>query len=178
MRALVVAFSPRAFPSLAWVAAAVFVFGAAALTASPRSALAAANEPRVSAAAAACGCKAVPTVAQARSKHGFVFIGLAISVTDSTVSVTRDSSITLSRAVFRVRSLWKGLPRHALTVTSGRPSRACAYPFEPGGMYLVYADGKTGFDLVTSVCTRTTPYDSSSAEIKALGTPAIVPRFP
>ncbi len=129
-------------------------------------------------AAAGCDCGSKPSVAQARSRHGFVFLGKAVSVTDSIVTVARDSTVTLSRAVFRVQSIWKGQPRRAFTVTSGKPKRACVYPFEAGGMYLVYADGKDGFDLVTSVCTRTAPYDSSSAEIKALGMPAIVPRFP
>lgn len=128
-----------------------------------------------------CGCGNKASVSDARARHNYVFLGHALSVSDSAVAVGRDSTLHLTRTVMRVQSIWKGQPRKAFTVTTGKPRPSCGYPFRPGGMYIVYADGRDGFDLVTSVCTRTAPYDSTSqatqAELKALGKSAIVPRF-
>ncbi|MBX7083033.1 MAG: hypothetical protein K1X88_27755, partial [Nannocystaceae bacterium] len=75
-----------------------------------------------------------------------------------------------------VEEVFKGTPGRVLALDA---AKTCAFGFEPGGRYLVfaYADGDAGF--TTTYCTRTAPLGDATADVAWLRKHAsarVVPR--
>jgi hypothetical protein len=96
-------------------------------------------------------------VSKAKADAAVVFSGKVIEIDEATVK-------------FSVEGLWKGAPAHEIIMANGAGGSIvsdCAYRFELGEEYLVYASG-SGAELGTNKCSRTRPLGSASAEIEVL----------
>jgi hypothetical protein len=125
----------------------------------------------------ACDCSSMPSVADALIRSDLVFSGRVISA--DTLTVKSRGSLS-KRAMVRygivLEQLFKGEGADTVFVVSGTNSLDCGYPFILGGQYVLYTSkfdvdmiGSGSFTAqnVTSVCTRTRPFDTG--EIQALG---------
>jgi hypothetical protein len=126
--------------------------------------------------ASACDCAALkPLSAAVRTETPIIFEGQVVEILDRSLHITRitpsDSTgetRPLGReVVFQVSRAWAG-------VTSRRTSlfmddSDCAFGFEAGHQYVVFARRDPKGRPTTSVCMRTSETDRAQAVVKALG---------
>lgn len=96
-------------------------------------------------------------VSKAKASAGVVFSGTVIEIDEATVK-------------FSVEGLWKGAPAQEIIMPNsagGSIVSDCAYRFELGEKYLVYASG-SGAGLSTNKCSRTTVLSSARADVEVL----------
>src|SRR5450755_4722862 len=88
---------------------------------------------------AACQCGALPSVERALLFADHVFVGTVTAIEEVQLVVnegTSQATIRVSRTTLRVGRRWQG--NRARTITVYGLSN-CAYPFERGRSYLVFA---------------------------------------
>jgi hypothetical protein len=123
--------------------------------------------------ASACSCMWLPGSQQEHARRALaqssaVFSGEVIDV---------EKGYRSSSVIFRVSEVWKGKQRDTRTMKSSMGKRmgdSCAYGFEEGQEYLVYAYwGNVGSPprpaLTADGCTETKPLSEASADLEALG---------
>jgi hypothetical protein len=94
---------------------------------------------------------------KAKTTARVVFSGKVIEIDEATVK-------------FSVEGLWKGAPAQEIILPNsagGSIVSDCAYRFELGERYLVYASG-SGIQLNTNKCSRTTVLGNAGTDIEAL----------
>jgi hypothetical protein len=114
--------------------------------------------------AQACSCLAT-SFEQARADSAAIFEGRVVGLeTDGADTVVH----------FRVTQAWRGVAHEEIVVRMPTSSAACAYPFQEGVVYLVYAQAAED-GLHTSLCSRTAAMDDEAAEAdrQALGSGTI-----
>jgi hypothetical protein len=128
--------------------------------------------------ALACMCGGTPGVAEARRNAGVVFLGEAVASEYQKGAKHPDGKDAGEELTvrFRVERWWKGNPA-AETVLFTEQYRApdlstsiviCAYQFEVGKRYIVYAsllDGK----LRANYCSRTSEVKQAAEDLRLLG---------
>ncbi len=131
----------------------------------------------ISARAVACDCLALAPLSTAvATEADVVFAGRVVEVTErsehrSTVRPSgAETSVRLldAWAEFAVSQVWRGVA--GPTVRVHVDGSDCAYRFEPGAAYLVFARRRAGM-VWGSVCSRTAPLDAASDVVRALGPP-------
>ena len=96
-------------------------------------------------------------VSKAKADAGVVFSGKVIEIGEATIK-------------FSVEGSWKGAPAQEIIMpnsASGSIVSDCAYRFELGEKYLVYASG-SGTRLDTNKCSRTTVLGNAGADVEVL----------
>ena len=123
--------------------------------------------------AQSCQCGAVPVPA-AVSRAQYVFLGLVTAIDDVPITIKADDTHTYTgrapRVTFRVGQRWKGAPTPSLSVVS---SSDCAYTFQLGRSYLVFAepDWFGGTFLIAPKCLPNAPRAMATESIRLLGPP-------
>ena len=114
--------------------------------------------------AQACSCLAT-TLDQARSESEAIFEGRVDAV---------EAGATETVVRFRVTQAWRGVVHEQVEVRMPTGSAACAFPFQEGVIYLVFARASAD-GLHTSLCSRTAAMDDETAQAdrQALGSGTI-----
>ena len=127
-------------------------------------------------AAWACDCTPLkPLSAAVRTEAPIIFEGQVVEILDRSLHITRitpsDSTgetRPLGREViFQVTRAWAGAASRRISLFMDDTD--CAFPFEAGHRYVVFAHAGTKGHPVTSVCTRTVASDRAEDVLKALG---------
>ncbi|HEX6464219.1 MAG TPA: hypothetical protein VFZ98_07200 [Vicinamibacterales bacterium] len=130
----------------------------------------------LSPAAWACDCpQPKPLSSAVRTEAPIIFEGQVVEILDRSLHITRitpsDSTgetRPLGREViFQVTRAWAGVATRRISLYMDDTD--CAFPFEAGHRYVVFAHGAAKGRPTTSVCMRTTAADHAEAVIKALG---------
>ena len=108
----------------------------------------------------ACTCLSKETPKGAYKSAANIFTGTVLSIEQSPPYEIR--------ITFRVLRSYKGFVAETITVRTAFLGSECAYYFEGGKSYLVYAYGHPN-SLNTSNCSRTSPIHESQEEIRSLG---------
>jgi len=120
-----------------------------------------------------CECAAAPKPAEALAEADLVFFGLASFVGES---VTEESGSPIEEFVeFSVEGVWKGPAQERLRVYTNVGKPHCAFQFEIGQSYLVYAkrDPKPYSNRFrSSVCSRTRSSAHALPDLAILGPPS------
>jgi hypothetical protein len=104
-----------------------------------------------------CTCRPIPPVSGALQQADAVFLGRADTLHD--------------QLQFRIAKYWKGAKVDTVVVIHNGAPTTCAYPFEVGRSYLVYArlvPAETGAVLLTTICTRTAPAEAAGDDMRLL----------
>ena len=107
--------------------------------------------------AAACSCVAYPSPCEAFRQAKAVFVGKAISFTDTPVEEEfRRRKYTYQLRTFRflVEEPLKGVKTLELNIHTGRIDSSCHVNFEVGQSYLIYATGDAQDKLGVGGCSR------------------------
>jgi hypothetical protein len=129
-------------------------------------------------AAAACDCAALkPPSTAIRTEAPIIFEGQVVEILDRSLHIKRTTpsdstgeTRPLGREViFQVSSAWAGVA--ARRVSLFMDDSDCAFAFEAGHHYVVFAHRDQKGRPTTSVCTRTSQADRAEAVLKALGPP-------
>ncbi len=123
-----------------------------------------------------CVCTEQVKPLDAFDAFDLIFFGRA-----SVLAVTElgDSGVEDEFAEFAVDGVWKGPPQRTLRVYTSDGDPHCAYPFEAGQLYLVYAKReKKAFSnrFRTSACTRTVEGEAALPDLAILGLPQERPK--
>lgn len=130
----------------------------------------------LSRAAWACDCAPLkPLSAAIRTEAPIIFEGQVVEILDRSLHITRitpsDSTgetRPLGREViFQVTRSWAGVTSRRISLFMDDSD--CAFPFEAGHRYVVFAHAGTKGHPVTSVCMRTTAAERAEDVLKALG---------
>ena len=123
--------------------------------------------PRV---ALACQCGARRSVAEAVAEASDVVAGMVVRADQAKVHFTLSGSIksaVVDRVVLRVQKRWKGTSARELQIYS---LSNCAFGFQQGMSYLVYASGRpSGGYLEASRCSRTQRCRTAREDLGELG---------
>jgi hypothetical protein len=90
-----------------------------------------------------------------------VFVGKLISINDESERGDR-------LVKFQVKQFWKGELTEEITVATENERNSCAYPFEKGKSYLIFADTYNG-KLYTGGCLPDREISRAAEELKILG---------
>lgn len=129
-----------------------------------------------SGAAAACDCAAPkPPSAAIRTEAPIIFEGQVVEILDRSLHITRitpsDSTgetRPLGReVVFQVSRVWAGVTSRRVSLFMDDSD--CAFGFEAGHRYVVFAHHDQKGRPTTSVCMRTSESDRAQEVVKALG---------
>jgi hypothetical protein len=116
----------------------------------------------------ACLCSQGYPVAASKSNADAIFMGTAVRVAEgaATVGPTREK---FKEFTFEVTTIWKGAAQPEINVRVY--SSDCAYHFESGKTYLVYAQQLPSPDaaLVTTNCARNRELASAGEDLAVLG---------
>jgi len=121
-----------------------------------------------------CRCAPLPSPVEAQSRSSTVFVGEVLSISDSSWTTTGATSADTAWRTIAVRSrlvrlrlvrTLKGSLDATPAVFAGPGN--CAFPFELGRQYLVYATSDSG-RLHTTSCSRTRPLDRAGEDLAAL----------
>jgi hypothetical protein len=115
--------------------------------------------------AADCDCGRVQRVEEELRKADAVFLGEAVAPEGGVVTEAWDWLRGVRRQRFRVEQAFKGSTEERIVIETS--SDGCAYTFEPGSRYLVYAfavDETTPGGLQTSLCSRTKPLGQAETD--------------
>ena len=121
----------------------------------------------------ACQC-GVPPLNVAVERSEYVFLGVVTAIDEVSVTMAPDASHTYSgrvpRVSFRVGRRWKGAPTQSLSVIA---NSNCAYRFELGRSYLVFAEPAlfAKGQLEATRCLPNAPRINSADNIRLLGPP-------
>jgi hypothetical protein len=124
----------------------------------------------------ACDCAPLkPLSAAVRTEAPIIFEGQVVEILDRSLHITRitpsDSTgetRPLGREViFQVTRSWAGAPSRRISLFMDDSD--CAFPFEAGHRYVVFAHTGAKGHPVTTVCMRTVAADHAEEVLKALG---------
>jgi hypothetical protein len=127
-------------------------------------------------AAAACDCAPLKPISKAiRAEAPYIFEGQVVEIIDRTIHTTRTTpggstgeTRPLGREiVFQVTRAWAGATARRMSIFADDSD--CAYTFEAGKRYVVFAKRDAQGRPTTSVCMRTSDADHAEAVIRALG---------
>ncbi|MDQ3360132.1 MAG: hypothetical protein M3534_00465 [Actinomycetota bacterium] len=130
----------------------------------------------------ACSCSEIPDVAEGFRDSDAIFTGEMVR--GGLEDPAPEDGTMVGGIEFRVGESWKGVSGESAVVygqdtvyygelEEGKmyTGNSCAYPFEKGGRYLVYASRyEDGFRV--EGCDRTTSLASADEDLRALGPPA------
>jgi hypothetical protein len=126
--------------------------------------------------ASACDCAALkaPTTA-VRTEAPIIFEGQVVEILDRSLHITRTTpsdstgeTRPLGREViFQVSRAWAGVASRRVSLFMDTSD--CAFAFEAGHHYVVFARRDEKGRPTTSVCMRTSDADRAQAVVKALG---------
>ena len=123
-----------------------------------------------------CSCLVVspepPEVLFAQTSDA-VFSARVVSITklSSAALQPADPSCPATLIVLKVLAAWKGVHRADVVLVNDITN--CAYPFELGREYLVYAYASPG-GVSTSVCSHTRLLSKAASALASLGSPEVV----
>jgi hypothetical protein len=126
--------------------------------------------------AGACDCSALkPPSPAIRTEAPMIFEGQVVEIIERSLHITRitpsDSTgetRPLGReVVFQVARAWAGITTRRVSLFV--EDSDCAFPFEAGGRYVVFARRGAKGRATTSVCMRTSEADRAQDVLKALG---------
>ena len=103
----------------------------------------------------ACSCIRESRKDQAR-RADVVFTGIAQHVWTEPNEPGRPKGDEQTHARFEVGKRYKGHPGNWVTIDPGSPGNSCAFRFQEGRRYTVFADHYRGH-LTTNLCSGTTP---------------------
>ena len=124
----------------------------------------------------ACDCAPLKAPSAAiRTEAPYIFEGQVVEIIDRSLHITRitpsDSTgetRPLGReVVFQVTRAWAGVSARRISLTIADSD--CAFVFEAGHRYVVFAHRGARGKPTTSVCMRTTDADRADAIVRALG---------
>ena len=118
--------------------------------------------------AAACDCGYAGAPCKAFDKTPTVFVGRVVKISTIDLKTASGDDYKDRLVSFEVERTYRGLTSKTAEVLSEWNSD-CAYRFQEGLRYLVYAypHGSTG-KLTTSICTRTRPISEASEDLEYL----------
>lgn len=119
----------------------------------------------------ACSCIEPGSPYDALAEAQAVFVGTVTEIDKTEGQII--SSADPVKVTFAVSQFWKGPVEDTVVITTSRFSDSCGFEFQDEVTYLVYAYGE-GDDLVTGLCTRTTPLVSAGSDLAALGTGVLI----
>lgn len=137
--------------------------------------LSVATPPRL---AAACDCVGLPPLSSAvATESRVIFSGEALEVVERSEHTTRTTAGGGSGEVrfvekwvtFRVAAAWRGVGNDTVLVAVDNSD--CAFGFEPGQSYLVFADRHATGKPFTNACMRTTTLALAGPIVERLGAP-------
>lgn len=130
----------------------------------------------------ACSCSGVPSVAEGLQGSDAVFSGEMVR--GGIEDPDPEDGTVIGGIQFRVLDAWKGVPGESVVLYGQEAayygeleegemvvSSSCAYVFERGERYLVYAS-RYEDGLQTGACDRTAPLAEAEKDLDALGPPA------
>ncbi len=138
--------------------------------------------------ARACECGRIAEPREACNQADSVFTGTVVSIEDH-VTWWRNAWIRLHNWVadeklcasseswvkdcgfeitLTIDESLKGAKGPTVTVRTGRGGGDCAYPFQTGKRYLVYANRYPTGELTTNRCDRTRPVENAADDLSAL----------
>jgi len=133
--------------------------------------------------AEACDCPALKPISPAiRTEAPIIFEGQVVEILERSLHVTR---ITPSDSTGETRPLGREVVFHVSRAWAGVTTRRvslfmeesdCAFAFEAGHRYVVFARHGAKGHVTTSVCTRTMEADRAQDVLKALGPPRPITR--
>ena len=130
----------------------------------------------LSPAAWACDCaQPKPLSPAVRTEAPIIFEGQVVEILDRSLHITRTTpsdstgeTRPLGREViFQVTRAWAGVATRRISLFM--EDTDCAFSFEAGHRYVVFAHSAAKRRPTTSVCTRTSAADRAQAVLKALG---------
>jgi len=125
-----------------------------------------------------CDCAPLKPLSPAiRTEAPLIFEGQVVEIIERSVHITRitpsDSTgetRPLGREiVFQVTRAWAGVTERRVSLFA--EATDCAFPFEAGRRYVVFAHHGARGRSTTSTCMRTSEADRAEAVVKALGPP-------
>lgn len=122
-----------------------------------------------------CLCPAAVKPLDAFDSFDLIFFGRASVVAAIEIG---DTGVEDEFAEFAVDGLWKGPEQRTLRVFTSESDPLCAYRFEAGKNYLVYArreEKAFSNRYRTSACTRTIEGNAALPDLAILGTPVARP---
>ena len=120
----------------------------------------------------ACKCAEPGTPSEELEKFSAVFSGRVVSVQHSydpnATSVSPEDRTTVG---FEVNTVWKGLVREEIDITTPPTGGSCGFNFIEWEEYIVYAydSGYADGGYTVGICSRTALLDQAQADIDALG---------
>jgi len=123
--------------------------------------------------ALSCQCGTIPPPAEALARAEHVFLGLVEAIDEAPVTLKADDTHSWSgsvpRITFRVGQRWKGAPGQRVFIHS---ITNCAYKFELGRSYLVFAERSFLTEALEATrCLPTAPRSYAAESIRSLGPP-------
>lgn len=124
----------------------------------------------------ACDCLRLPELSSAvATESRVIFSGQALEVVERTEHTTRTTwgggsgevRFVEKWVAFRVIDAWRGVDRDTVLVAVDNSD--CAFAFEPGESYLVFADRRGSGKPFTNACMRTTRIAGAGPIIAKLG---------
>ncbi|MCM3781957.1 hypothetical protein M3231_03130 [Neobacillus mesonae] len=117
----------------------------------------------------ACSCAEPPSIEDQMKGKTAIFTGKLLSLTKP-VEAKIMSSADPVKALFEVKTVWKGELNSQTTVYTAMNSASCGYEgFEVNEEFIVFAYGKLD-RLETGLCEGTKNLESAQEELKNLGT--------
>gem|GEM_PF-5889067 len=115
--------------------------------------------------AAACSCGRTPTVQEALGRAESVFVG-RVAETWPVAAHIMDMDTIARRITLRVATTWKGDPGPEIVLID---PGGCWFPFQRGGLYLVFVHRLSDGERSASICTLTRPWTTGGPESLVLG---------
>lgn len=113
----------------------------------------------------ACSCIPPKSPSETLKEAAAVFSGKVLKIRRQK---TGSGSLSQVEVVMRVETVWKGVDKTTIRISTASHSDACGYSFKEGNSYLVYAYGNAE-DLSTSICSRTRRLSDAQDDLRELG---------